>query len=57
MTQGRILINGPLTEEIIKDHEAKGQLRNDNPDPVQKDNLVVPNHGYAVVRFLADNPG
>lgn len=55
MTQGRILMNESLTEEIV-DRETQSLINNDT-DPPLKDNIAVPNHGYAVVRFLADNPG
>ena len=42
---------------MIKDLDEKGLLKRNFNRPPIKDNIAVPSHGYAIIRFIADNPG
>ncbi|XP_037922319.1 oxidoreductase OpS5 isoform X2 [Hermetia illucens] len=37
--------------------DRRGMIRRDFTRPPQKDTIAVPNNGYVVLRFRADNPG
>lgn len=41
----------------VKRLDAEGYLNRNYDNPVQKDTILVPDGGYAVLRFVADNPG
>ncbi|KAK7083883.1 Mco1p [Halocaridina rubra] len=47
--------NTSVTEVV--DLDAAGGIVRKLEDPVQKDSVTVPDGGYTVVRFTADNPG
>ena len=34
-----------------------GKIKKNYEDPIQKDTIPVPDAGFAVMRFRADNPG
>nr|CAH7760855.1 unnamed protein product [Callosobruchus chinensis] len=46
-----------MNKESIMRLDQQGRLKRNFNDPPAKDSIVVPNHGYAVLRFRADNPG
>ena len=43
-------------DEVRKLNEA-GKIKKNYEDPIQKDTIPVPDAGFAVMRFRADNPG
>lgn len=57
MAQGRLPGNTSITIERLKKMEADGLFKTDNESPVLKDTICVQNQGYAVIKFVADNPG
>lgn len=46
-----------VTAEEIKEMDRRGLIRRRRTSPPYKDTLAVPNNGYVIVRFRADNPG
>ncbi|VEN58993.1 unnamed protein product [Callosobruchus maculatus] len=46
-----------MDKESIIRLDQQGRLKRNFNNPPTKDSIVVPNHGYAVLRFRADNPG
>ena len=42
--------------EVKKLNEA-GKIKKNYKDPIQKDTIAVPDAGFTVMRFQADNPG
>ena len=42
--------------EVKKLNEA-GKIKKNYKDPIQKDTIAVPDAGFTVMRFKADNPG
>ncbi|XP_039257030.2 uncharacterized protein LOC120333742 [Styela clava] len=49
-------VGDSLSPELVKELHANGSIEY-NFNTVLKDTVIVPNGGYTVVRFLADNPG
>ena len=47
---------GILLSDIMS-MEQNGTLKRNLDNPPIKDTVMIPNGGYAVVRFVADNPG
>lgn len=45
------------TEAIVRDLDQRGLLRRNLKDNIEKDTVEVPDGGYTVVRFMANNPG
>lgn len=41
----------------MKKLDDEGKLKRNFTRPIVKDTLAVPLQGYAIVRFIADNPG
>ncbi|XP_064615588.1 uncharacterized protein LOC135479627 [Liolophura sinensis] len=50
-------VNISTTMEAVKRLDAEGYIHRNYDNPVQKDTILVPDGGYAVLRFVADNPG
>ncbi|XP_046390211.1 laccase-2-like isoform X2 [Ischnura elegans] len=50
-------LKGPRITEAIKDLDRNGKIHRNLVDPILKDTVSIPNRGYAVLRFKADNPG
>nr|CAH7756546.1 unnamed protein product [Callosobruchus chinensis] len=46
-----------LDKDLVMRLDRQGRLKRNFNNPPAKDSVVVPNHGYAVLRFRADNPG
>jgi laccase len=46
-----------LLTETVKKMDEKGQLKRNFDRPIMKDTIAVPTSGYAIIRFIADNPG
>lgn len=44
-------------EEVIEELYESGTLARNFSRPVIKDSIGFPSNGYAIVRFIADNPG
>ena len=47
----------PTTAEYIQQLDAAGKIVRNFDKPPIKDTVVVPDSGYTVIRFLANNPG
>ncbi|XP_043604927.1 laccase-4-like [Bombus pyrosoma] len=46
-----------MTLEYFKELEKKNQIERNFVSPQAKDDIPVPNNGYAIIRFRANNPG
>lgn len=46
-----------LTTEFVQNLDKKGLLKRNFDRPPIKDTYSMPTQGYAIVRFIADNPG
>jgi L-ascorbate oxidase len=47
----------PLEVGFFQDLDEKGFLKRNFDRPPIKDTMTMPTGGYAVIRFIADNPG
>ncbi|KAK0066464.1 laccase-4 [Biomphalaria pfeifferi] len=50
-------INSTTTLEQVKAMDARGELNRNKTKAPLKDSVTVPDGGYTIVRFKADNPG
>lgn len=41
----------------MKSLVEQGHIKYELKNPLIKDTIIVPNRGYTIIRFLADNPG
>lgn len=41
----------------MKSLYEEGHIKYELKNPLIKDTIIVPNRGYTIIRFLADNPG
>ncbi|RXG71520.1 Laccase-14, partial [Armadillidium vulgare] len=60
LNEGRIKKKGDSETkitELLKKMESEEKLSKKLEFPVQKDTISVPQGGYTLIRFLADNPG
>ena len=46
-----------ITVRMIRDLNNQGKIPRNLNSPAQKDTVVVPDAGYTLIRFVADNPG
>ena len=46
-----------MSEDEIRKMDLEGKLKRNFERPIMKDTVAVPQQGYAIVRFIADNPG
>ena len=46
-----------ITKEYVEGLNANGSIKKNLIDPPLKDNVVVPDAGFTIVRFVADNVG
>ena len=46
-----------ITVEEVKQRDRDGLIKRNLMDPPIKDTVTVPDGGYTVLRFKADNPG
>ena len=46
-----------ITKATVQDLNEAGKIKRNLKDPPLKDTITVPDAGFTVVRFLADNPG
>ncbi|XP_076641104.1 uncharacterized protein LOC143352475 [Halictus rubicundus] len=46
-----------ITVDYVKQLDANNQIERNLIDPPKKDTIAVPNNGFAIIRFQADNPG
>ncbi|CAL4125286.1 unnamed protein product, partial [Meganyctiphanes norvegica] len=57
----RVLAMGRLGEETtlkkIQEMDRRGEIERNFNHPPRKDTVTVPDGGYTVIRFIADNPG
>lgn len=49
--------NIKMTEEYFKELDDNNQIERNFVSPPAKDTLPIPNNGYAILRFRANNPG
>ncbi|CAK9305091.1 unnamed protein product [Gordionus sp. m RMFG-2023] len=54
---GQERLASKTTIEEIKRRDRQGLLKRNFQSPVYKDTVAVPEGGYVILRFLADNPG
>lgn len=47
----------PLATEFLQQLDQQGRLKRNFDRPPVKDTFTMPTRGYAIVRFIADNPG
>jgi hypothetical protein len=50
-------IGSNVTVEEIKELDKLGRLRRKFTNSIAKDTVTVPDGGYTIIRFYADNPG
>ncbi|XP_013420403.1 laccase-2 [Lingula anatina] len=50
-------INESITLDKVKEMDRKGQIPRKLTDAIRKDTVTVPDGGFTVIRFVADNPG
>ncbi|WAR12214.1 LAC2-like protein [Mya arenaria] len=50
-------LNDTVDRSLIEELDSRGKLNRNLLYPVQKDTVVVPDGGYTIIRFKADNPG
>ena len=46
-----------ISQQMVKDRDREGKIPRNLDNPPLKDTVVVPDAGYTLVRFVADNPG
>lgn len=49
-------LNG-ITEAQFKKLDSQGKIKRNLNDPPQKDTIMIPNGGYAIIRIFSSNPG
>ncbi|XP_076235741.1 uncharacterized protein LOC143180095 [Calliopsis andreniformis] len=49
--------NTEITLELFKEMDKNNQIKRNFDYPPGKDTIAIPNNGYVIFRFLADNPG
>ncbi|KAL4235459.1 multicopper oxidase [Mactra antiquata] len=54
---GMETLNTSITREMIKEMDIRGKLVRNLKNPIKKDTVMVPDGGYTIIRFKADNPG
>ncbi|XP_071438592.1 uncharacterized protein [Hetaerina americana] len=50
-------LKGTMITEALKELDRNGKIYRNLVDPIVKDTVSIPNGGYAILRFKADNPG
>ena len=50
-------IANTLNKEVVRKLNEDGKIKRNLVDPPQKDTVAVPDSGFAILRFKADNPG
>jgi len=53
----RIQVNTTMDRHVVEEMDRKGQLRRNLHHPPRKDTVMVPDGGYTIIRFRANNPG
>lgn len=48
---------GVITVDYVKQLDKEGKLERNFDSPAGKDTIPVPNNGFALFRFRANNPG
>ncbi|XP_037773206.1 laccase-2-like [Penaeus monodon] len=51
------VVGAAITRDEVIELDRTGQLLRNFYHPVRKDTVTIPDGGYTVVRFIADNPG
>ncbi|KAK7040803.1 Mco1p [Halocaridina rubra] len=51
------VVDAAITRSEVMAMDARGELQRNFDRPVQKDTVTVPDAGYTIIRFRADNPG
>ena len=46
-----------INKEFVKRLNEEGKIKRNLIDPIRKDTVAVPDAGFTVMRFKADNPG
>ena len=46
-----------LNKAVVKEWNEQGIIKKNLKDPPQKDTVAVPDAGFVIMRFRADNPG
>lgn len=58
VSMGTLPENGTISLEYFHQLDRQNKIqRCRNPLPPKKDTIQIPKNGYAIVRFVADNPG
>ncbi len=57
VSQGKFANTTTVTSGFIKSLDESGLINRNFDFPPCKDTVIVPNNGYTIVRFIADNPG
>nr|KAG5697890.1 hypothetical protein BaRGS_026828 [Batillaria attramentaria] len=50
-------VNEPMTAELFKEMDSRGEVERKLSKAPLKDTVVIPNGGYTIFRFIANNPG
>lgn len=50
-------LNSSTSAEEVQNLDRLGRLKRNLVNPIIKDTVTVPDGGYTIIRFLADNPG
>jgi len=50
-------LGSQTTVEEVKALDAAGLIERKLTDPIRKDSVTIPDGGYTIIRFTADNPG
>ncbi|CAK9305034.1 unnamed protein product [Gordionus sp. m RMFG-2023] len=50
-------IGNNVSVHQIKEMDSQGRLTRNLADPIIKDSVAIPEGGYVIIRFIADNPG
>ena len=54
---GMDVLGTNVTLDEVKRLDGEGKLERNFHHPPSKDSVIVPNRGYTIIRFNADNPG
>jgi len=46
-----------MTREDLLKLDSAGEIKRNFDKPIKKDTIMMPNGGYVVTRFKAENPG
>ena len=50
-------LNKSISRQDVEVLDSKGKIKRNLQNPIKKDTVMVPDGGYTIIRFKADNPG